>query len=109
MRLAKGNGVAAVKRNTEAGPIPHVFMRRLGPLAAPPGAVVLAKPFREADLIRAIARALGQVSIPTGLSSNYRDRGVPQTMQRAPAMTDARGVPRPEIAAPSVWTGRAHA
>jgi len=64
LRLAKGNGIAAVERITCAGPIPHVFMSGLGPLAAPPGAVVLTKPFREADLIRAIARSLDQVSIP---------------------------------------------
>jgi len=58
LRLAKGTGIAAVERITRAGPIPHVFMSGLGSLAAPFGAVVLAKPFFEADLIHAIARAL---------------------------------------------------
>ena len=63
LRLAKGTGIAAVERITRAGPIPHVFMSGLGPLAARPGDVLLTKPFREADLIRAIARALDQASI----------------------------------------------
>ena len=62
--LANGNGVSAVKRITQAGPIPHVFMSGFGTSVAPSGAVVLTKPFREADLIRAIARALEQASVP---------------------------------------------
>ena len=64
VRLANGNGVSAVERITRAGPIPHVFMSGLGPLAAPRNAVVLRKPFFEADLIRAIAHALEQAGIP---------------------------------------------
>ena len=56
--LAQGSGIAAVERITRAGPIPHVFMSGAGPLAAPPGGVLLSKPFREAEVIRAIARAL---------------------------------------------------
>lgn len=64
VRLAKGNGVSVVERITQAGPIPHVFMSGLGPLITPSGAVVLKKPFFEADLIRAIARALEQAGIP---------------------------------------------
>jgi hypothetical protein len=49
--------VAAVERITRVGPIPHVFMSGLGPLMAGPGDVLLTKPFREVDLIRATARA----------------------------------------------------
>lgn len=60
IKLARGTGVAAVERITRAGAIPHVFMSGLGPLAARSDDVVLTKPFREADLIRAIARALDQ-------------------------------------------------
>jgi len=56
--LARGNGVSAVERSTRSGPIPHVFMSGLGKLATPSGAVVLTKPFLEADLIQAIARSL---------------------------------------------------
>ena len=63
LKLAVGTGVAAVERITRAGSIPHVFMSGLGPLAASPGDVVLTRPFREADLIRAIARALHQTRI----------------------------------------------
>jgi CheY-like chemotaxis protein len=63
LKLAVGTGVAAVERITRAAPIPHVFMSGLGPRAARPGDVVLTKPFHEADLIRAIARALHQTSI----------------------------------------------
>jgi CheY-like chemotaxis protein len=64
VRLAHGSGVSAVERITQAGPIPIVFMSGLGPLTVPSGAVVLKKPFFEADLIRAIARALEQASSP---------------------------------------------
>lgn len=63
VKLAKGSGIAAVERITRAGPIPHVFMSGRGPIAARAGDVLLTKPFREADLIRAIARALDQTSI----------------------------------------------
>ncbi|MEO9190769.1 MAG: response regulator [Acetobacteraceae bacterium] len=63
IRLAEGTGIAAVERITQTGPIPHVFMSGLGRLAGTPGAVLLTKPFREADLIRAIARALDQASV----------------------------------------------
>ncbi len=63
LRLAKGTGIAAVERITRAGPIPHLFMSGLGQLAARPGDVLLTKPFREADLVQAIARVLDQASI----------------------------------------------
>jgi CheY-like chemotaxis protein len=58
LRLAEGTGVTAVERITRAGPIPHVFMSGIGPFAAINSEVLLTKPFREADLIRAIWRAL---------------------------------------------------
>ena len=60
LQLTRGSGVAAVARITRAGPIPHIFMTGRGPLAARPGAVMLTKPFRKADLVRAIAQALNQ-------------------------------------------------
>ncbi len=63
LKLAAGTGVAAVERITRAGSIPHVFMSGLGYSAIRPGDVLLTKPFREADLIRAIARALHQTSV----------------------------------------------
>ncbi len=64
LTLASGTGVSAVERINREGPIPHVFMSGLGPPAARSGEVLLTKPFREADLIRAIARALDHASSP---------------------------------------------
>jgi len=59
-RLGKGSGVAAVDQILRAGRMPHLFitgafakLNRLGLEA-----VVLEKPFDEADLQRAIQRAL---------------------------------------------------
>jgi CheY-like chemotaxis protein len=63
LTLAKGSGIVAVERITRAGPISYVFMSGLGPLAAKAGDVVLTKPFREADLLRAIARALDHTTV----------------------------------------------
>lgn len=58
--LGMGSGVSAVEEILRAGPIPHVFMSgdmsRVRVLR--PGAVMLQKPFREPDLVRAIRRAL---------------------------------------------------
>ncbi len=62
--LSEGNGVAAIKRITLGTPIPHVFMSGRGSLAVPPGALVLSKPFRLVDLVRAIGRALGEAGPP---------------------------------------------
>jgi CheY-like chemotaxis protein len=63
LKLAAGTGAAAVERITRVGSIPHVFMSGLGQSAARPGDVLLTKPSRETDLIRAIARALHQTSV----------------------------------------------
>ena len=66
-RLGGGSGVAAVEEILRARPVPHLFVsgdadrvrvRR-------PDAVVLRKPFRKADLARAIALALAPVAAPT--------------------------------------------
>jgi CheY-like chemotaxis protein len=58
--LGDGSGVAAVEAVLRTGFVPHVFvsgdMTRVQ--ARRPDAVVLQKPFREADLARAIQRAL---------------------------------------------------
>ena len=58
VNLAEGSGIAAMKRITQAASVPHVFISGDRRWAAPPGAVLLAKPFREADLVRAIERVL---------------------------------------------------
>jgi N-hydroxyarylamine O-acetyltransferase len=58
--LGDGSGVAAVEKIRSTGSIPHLFVS--GDIsrvkALRPGAVVVQKPFREADLARAIQRAL---------------------------------------------------
>lgn len=61
VRLGDGSGVAAVEEIQRTRPIPHVFMTADTPTvqALKTVAVVLQKPFREADLSRAVNRALG--------------------------------------------------
>jgi hypothetical protein len=62
--LVEGSGTSAVERILRTGFVPHVFvsggiraLERLGPRA-----VVLDKPFLEADLLDAIVRALGNAA-----------------------------------------------
>lgn len=59
-RLADGSGVHAVDAMLRLGPMPHVFVTgdASGVQRSRPGAVVIEKPFREPDLVRAIQRAL---------------------------------------------------
>ena len=59
-RLGKGSGIAAVKEILLTGFIPHVFTSgdSSSVRAQRPGAIVISKPFREPDLIRAIELAL---------------------------------------------------
>jgi CheY-like chemotaxis protein len=60
VRLGEGSGVSAVDEIHRAGPVPHVFVSadisRLRALR--PGAAIIQKPYREADLARVIRRAL---------------------------------------------------
>jgi CheY-like chemotaxis protein len=58
--LGEGNGIRAVETILRAGPVAHLFTtgEALGVSLRRPGAVVVQKPFDEADLIPAIARAL---------------------------------------------------
>ena len=62
--LAEGTDTAAMERITRATPVPHLFMSGLARPAAPPGKVLLTKPFREADLVLAIGRALAPAASP---------------------------------------------
>ncbi len=59
--LLEGSGASAIAAILRAGFVPHVFVTgdplRTQPLAH--GAVVLQKPFREPDLVRAIESAFG--------------------------------------------------
>jgi CheY-like chemotaxis protein len=63
-QLGDGSGIAAVEEILRAGPMPHLFVsgdaRQVSSLR--PSAVVLQKPFREADLARAIQQAVGDPS-----------------------------------------------
>jgi DNA-binding response OmpR family regulator len=65
-RLGHGSGVTAVEEILRSGFVPHLFITgnisRV--MALRPGAVVLEKPFREADLMHAIQRALDIVATP---------------------------------------------
>src|SRR5277367_2754672 len=60
VRLGEGSGVSAVDEIHRTGPVPHVFVSadisRLQSLR--PGAAIIQKPYREADLARVIRRAL---------------------------------------------------
>ena len=62
--LGKGSGVAAVSQILRFGFVPHVFISgdTASVRAIRPDAVVMEKPFRDADLARAIQRALGGAS-----------------------------------------------
>ncbi len=62
--LARGDGISAVEEILRAGPVAHLFVSGdLGKVQAlRPSAVVVRKPFREADLIRAIESALNIAS-----------------------------------------------
>jgi CheY-like chemotaxis protein len=64
-RLKHGSGVAVVERIARSGAIRHVFISgdSLGVRTLRPDAIVLEKPFRERDLVRAIDRVFG---IPAG-------------------------------------------
>jgi CheY-like chemotaxis protein len=59
--LGRGSGVAAVEKILQVAPVAHVFMsgdaRKVQALR--PDAVVVRKPFREAELVRAIEIAVG--------------------------------------------------
>ena len=57
-RLGGGSGVSAVETISRVGPIAHLFISGARVEASEPGAIVLQKPFREIDLVRAMQRAL---------------------------------------------------
>lgn len=67
--LADGSGVSAVERVSRAGPVPHLFISGDVFQPAMPGAVLLRKPFRVADLVQAIGRALDAAGAETPAST----------------------------------------
>ena len=59
VQLAAGSGLSAMARISQTRPIPHVFMSGDSHQSASFGIVLLLrKPFRQSDLIRAIEQAL---------------------------------------------------
>ena len=67
--LSSGDGVSAMERILEAGPMPHIFAS--GDLARVtarrPDALVIQKPFNEAELEQAIRGAMATGASPAGL------------------------------------------
>jgi DNA-binding response OmpR family regulator len=59
-QLGEGSGIAAVQEIVRGGPVPHLFVSGNASrvLMLQPDALVLQKPFREADLVEAMDRAL---------------------------------------------------
>jgi DNA-binding response OmpR family regulator len=59
-QLGEGSGIAAVRHIVRCGAVPHLFVSgdAARVLMLQPGAVVLQKPFREAELEQAIGHAL---------------------------------------------------
>jgi two-component system, response regulator PdtaR len=64
VRLGSGNGVAAVEHVLQIDFIPHVFISGAAVQVREAGAVVLQKPFWEADIVDAMERAL--LAVPGG-------------------------------------------
>ena len=57
-RLAAGSGISAVATILRNGHVAHLFTSGGSTNAYAPGAVVLRKPFRETELVRAMDRAV---------------------------------------------------
>ncbi len=64
VRLGTGSGISAVDKILRSGYVPHVFVSGdpSGVQALRPFAVCVRKPFREADLARAMQRALASAT-----------------------------------------------
>lgn len=60
MRLGRGTGISAVEEIFRTGPVAHVFLSGAPDAvqALRPDAVMVKKPFRQAELVRAIELAL---------------------------------------------------
>ena len=66
-RLGRGSGIVAVEEILRARPVAHFFLSgdAEGVRMLRPGAVVVRKPFRRAELARAIDLAVAAVAVPT--------------------------------------------
>ena len=67
IKMGEGSGVAAVKEILHEGFVPHVFATGdlLRNLDLGPDAVLIQKPYRRADLVAAIERAIGGATSQT--------------------------------------------
>ena len=72
--LGRGSGVAAVEEILHAGPLAHLFISGdAGRIRTrKPGAIVVHKPFREAELARAIDMALAAAPPPAKFERLWR-------------------------------------
>jgi CheY-like chemotaxis protein len=72
--LGEASGIAAVKEILQAGFVPHVFVTgdALRHLPLGPSAVLIQKPFREPDIVRAIERALAAKPVRAGVAPAVR-------------------------------------
>ncbi len=75
-RLGAGSGVAAVAEILCRHFVPHVFISGAAVEACDPAAVALQKPFREADLARAIQRALAAAPAARGAGNSNKPRPI---------------------------------
>ncbi|MDQ2762230.1 MAG: response regulator [Pseudomonadota bacterium] len=73
-RLARGTGVSAVETILRTEPVPYLFISGGRIDAARSDAVVLQKPFREPDLVRAIERTLGDRLLAEGARRTFQGR-----------------------------------
>lgn len=64
VNLAGGSGLAAMARIARVAPVPHLFMSGHTCEADMLGKLILTKPFRVADLVQAIERALATTAHP---------------------------------------------
>ena len=64
IKLGEGSGIAAVREILRDGFVPHVFVTGdlLSNLDLGPDAVLIQKPYRQTDIVAAIARAIGNAS-----------------------------------------------
>lgn len=62
VHLREGSGISAVETIVQDRFVPHIFVTgdRLGTLLLRPKDIVIEKPFRERDLVQAIARAIAK-------------------------------------------------
>jgi len=72
--LRAGSGMAALETIRRSGPIPYIMMSGAG---LPSDAVMLRKPFREADLVRALECALTAARPSIATSDEHAGRPAP--------------------------------